>query len=175
MIPTQIHGAILSPGLHMDDPPDNCHKLINGGLYGIDWLENEPAVIYSVDRDQIIKIGEEKVDSSKVLAETLFCLCDIKGLQESFGDGASSWFRDFLHETGWDLICEQDMRAMYDVACSLRPADQPFHAASPITNISFLGLWSISTSQGYEDIAPEIDEVTFAGEGKVVLANETTY
>ena len=196
MIPTQIDTAILLPGLRMPEvPPDGRTDAPISGLIldetdGFAWLENEAKVIYSVDRKKVIKIEDVKVDCG-LLAERLFCLCRVSEVGASGGVGEFSrgWFSDFLSEDDFAFIEECNMEALYAVANGHFQGEiddakkgNPFAVADgepvPDSNIigehrlfdqTFLGFWSVSSSQGYYDIAPEIDDISFEGEGRITL------
>lgn len=157
---------------------------------GIAWLESEADVIYSVDRKKVIKVEDVKVENG-VLVERLFCLCHIGEVSASGGltAGNRNWFSELLSESGFAYIEEGNMEALYEVAnghfqCEVdsAKASDPFPDLSAphdksdglavigkrrLFEQTFLGLWSIETSQVFEDIAPEIDDVVFAGEGRV--------
>lgn len=162
---------------------------------GISWLENEADVIYSVDRKKVIKVEDVKVENG-LLAERLFCLCHIGDVSArgGFTAGNRNWFPELLSECGFAYIEEGNMEALYEVAnghfqCEVdnAKASDPFPdlSATPaksddsavigkrrLFEQTFIGLWSIETSQGFEDIAPDVDDVVFRGEGRVALIEE---
>ena len=201
MIPTLIHTAILLPGLSMPDGSATAEPLFDPATIitslpedphdGVEWLEAEAKVIYSVDREKVIKIEDVKVENGR-LAERLFCLCDVHEVTAIGGLTGGHWFRDYLSEGCYDLIEESNMAALYAVAnnhlqgeiddakktdpyddsAAVRVPDADVIREQRLFTQSFLGLWSVSTSRGYFDEAPEINDITFRGEGGVTLIEE---
>jgi hypothetical protein len=201
MIPTLIRTAILLPGLSMPDKPASAETIFDPTAIitrlpedphdGVEWLEAEAKVIYSVDRDKVIKIKDVKVENGR-LAERLFCLCGVHEVSAIGGLTSRHWFGEFLGDGGYDLVEENNMAALYEVAndhfqgeIENAKSTDPFpeEGSRTLTDAdvireqrlfdqSFLGLWEVSTSQGYYDIAPEIDDISFEGEGRVELMEE---
>jgi len=194
MIPAYINVAILLPGLYMEDgkPPhtDNNEIYSSAGHGdGYAFLENEARAIYSVDRNKTLKYFDEtKVKENGYLDETLLVFRGLRVLQSECSPPQynGNWLEEYIDSISYEenmLAIYNHVRADYNELlfnsqvvpyCQdgwtkhIGPKKEFWHDEK-IIDFSFIACFQVHTSQGYEDLYPEIDCIEFLGEGKVTL------
>jgi len=163
---------------------------------GYDFIDNESQIIYSPRLDKNIKLEEIKVSKDGFLEEELLILNSVTGISpecDNHKHSVSNWMDegDYIDMLG----DEANMMAFYEIAknnykfeleqsqgfhnygsryCQggwskdIGPIKSSWHE-SKIFNCSFIGLFYPHTSQGFEDLYPELDYIEFLGEGRVEL------
>lgn len=133
---------------------------------GYGYIENEGKVIYSVDRNKIIEL-EDILVKGNILQEKLFLFENLIELESRCSPpDTGDWLLDYMAESNYCDLEEGNMRALYEE--TTKYYDPKLESDEKIINISFIGFWSVSMSQGYEDLYPEIDYIEYTGAGKVV-------
>lgn len=187
MIPTYLSLALVRPGLYMEDgrPPHISELELwdesNSG--GFSFIDNESKAIYSLTRDKIITLEEIKFDENNYLIETLVIPRSIQGISFDcdFHDFSSTnWLDD---GDNFDMLfCQENMVEIAKIVmnhydhefkrANYNPSRHKYWLESKIFNCSFIALWDTHSSQGYEDLYPELDFIEFLGEGYVELNKE---
>lgn len=163
---------------------------------GFAFISNESISIYSVDRNKVIELEDIKISKDGYLEEDLVILRSVMGIEfemdnedysqtnwitngdyaEMLGDEANmkSFYEILIKNYQFELEKSQKFNTHQPRFCQsghgmhIGPLKSSWHD-DKIFNMSFIGLFSVHTSQGYEDLYPEIDYIEFLGEGKVSL------
>lgn len=193
MISTYLSTALILPGLYMEDgrPPEISELEFwdQSQSGGFAFIDNESKAIYSLTRQKIVTLEEIQVDDKNRLSETLIIARSIEGIEadcDFHNSSCINWLADgeyydmlfdganFEGEDGIAGIVKRNYD--YELAQANKNLERYKHwLEDKIFQCSFIALWTTHTSQGYEDLYPELDCIEFLGEGTVILAEKTKY
>lgn len=186
MHPTYLSTALILPGLYMEDgkPPHikGTEFYLGDISDGFAFIDNESLSIYSIEKNKVITIDEIKVGSDNYLEEDLLIIRRNIGIDPEcdFYDFSST---NFLDDGDWNdfLFDDANMQCIYEIVKknydfqmeqALKNNKLNWIKDNFIFNCSFIALWQEHTSQGFEDLYPEIDCIEFCGEGYVKLIED---
>jgi hypothetical protein len=195
MTATYLTAVLILPGQYMEDgrpPKVDDFGFVESESGGFSFINNEAKadVIYSIERKKNITLEDIKVDEKNFLLEELLIIQSFTGVEpECSGDSLSgtNWMDDYAEM----MFDEANMEEIYEITKKnydySNERGQKFHEGwrrnpeiGPIKNwdsddkmflCSFIALWETHSSQGYEDLYPELDRIEFLGQGRVELIN----